>query len=42
MNKLKISQIRQKSVLYYAVGITVFSSFFVVIVVIAKLIASNS
>jgi hypothetical protein len=42
MNKLTISQIRQKSVTYYAVGIALFSSFFVVIAVIAKLIASNS
>jgi len=42
MNKLTISQIRQKSITYYAVGIALFSSFFVVIAVIAKLIASNS
>ncbi len=42
MNKLTISQIRQKSVTYYAVGIALFSSFFVVIAVIAKLISSNS
>jgi hypothetical protein len=42
MNKLTISQIRQKSALYYAVGITLFSSFFVVIAVIAQLISSNS
>lgn len=42
MNKLTMSQIRQKSGLYYAVGIAVFSSFFVVIAVIAQLIASNS
>ena len=42
MNKLTISQIRQKSGLYYAVGIALFSSFFMVIVVIAKLISSNS
>ena len=42
MNKLSMSQIRQKSGVYYAVGITVFSSFFVVIAVIAKLISSNS
>jgi hypothetical protein len=37
-----MSQIRQKSGVYYALGITVFSSFFVVIAVIAKLISSNS
>lgn len=42
MNKLSMSQIRQKSGRYYAVGIAVFSSFFVVIAVIAQLIASNS
>jgi len=42
MNKLSMSQIRQKSGLYYAVGITLFSSFFVVVAVIAKLINSNS
>lgn len=42
MNKLTMSQIRKKSVRYYAVGIAVFSSFFVVVVVIAQLIASNS
>lgn len=42
MNKLSISQIRQKSARYYAVGIAVFSSVFVVIAVIAQLIASNS
>jgi hypothetical protein len=42
MNKLSISQIRQKSGLYYAVGIAIFSSLFVVVVVIAKIVASNS
>ncbi|MFY7858659.1 MAG: hypothetical protein ACOVQO_03160 [Limnohabitans sp.] len=42
MNKLSISQIRQKSGLYYAVGIGIFSSLFVVVVVIAKIVASNS
>jgi hypothetical protein len=42
MNKLSMSQIRQKSGRYYAVGIAVFSAFFVVVAVIAQLIASNS
>ena len=42
MNKLPMSQTRRKSGLYYAVGIAVFSSFFVVVVVIAKIVASNS
>ncbi|WP_255417794.1 hypothetical protein [Limnohabitans sp. Jir72] len=42
MNKLTISQIRQKSGRYYAIGIAVFSSFFVVIAVIAQLVSSNS
>jgi hypothetical protein len=42
MKKLSISQIRQKSGLYYAVGIALFSSAFVVVVVIAKIVASNS
>jgi len=42
MNKLTISQIRQKSGRYYVIGIAVFSSLFVVIAVIAQLIASNS
>lgn len=42
MKKLTIAQVRQKSGLYYAVGIAVFSSFFVVVAVIAELIARNS
>ncbi|MEY2783750.1 MAG: hypothetical protein RLZZ134_1809 [Pseudomonadota bacterium] len=42
MNKLSVSQIRQKSGLYYAVGIAIFSSVFVVIAVVAKIVISNS
>lgn len=42
MNKLKMSQIRQKTGRYYAVGIAVFSAFFIVVAVIAVLVSRNS
>lgn len=42
MNKLKMSQIRQKSAVYYAVGIALFSGFFIVVAVIAELVSRNS
>jgi hypothetical protein len=42
MNKFKMSQIRDKSALYYAVGIGVFSAFFFVVLVIAELVSRNS
>lgn len=42
MNKFKMSQIRNKSGVYYAVGIAVFSAFFFVMVVIAELVNRNS
>lgn len=42
MNKFKMSQIRNKSGVYYAVGIAVFSAFFFVLVVIAELVNRNS
>lgn len=42
MNKLKMSQIRKKSGIYYAVGIAVFSSFFIVVAVVVELVSRNS
>jgi hypothetical protein len=42
MNKFKMSQIRNKSAVYYAVGIAVFSGFFFVVAVIAELVSRNS
>lgn len=42
MNKFKMSQIRDKSAVYYAVGIAVFSAFFFVVVIIADLVSRNS
>jgi hypothetical protein len=42
MNKFKMTQIRNKSAVYYAVGIAVFSGFFFVVVVIADLVSRNS
>ena len=42
MNKFKMSQIRNKSGVYYAVGIAVFSAFFFVMVVISELVNRNS
>lgn len=42
MNKLKMSQIRNKSAVYYAVGIVVFSGFFIAVSVIAELVVRNS
>jgi hypothetical protein len=42
MNKLSMSQIRQQSAVFYAVGIAVFSSFFIVVAVIVELVQRNS
>jgi hypothetical protein len=42
MNKLKISQIKNRSAGYYAVGIVVFSAFFGILAVIMELVNRNS
>lgn len=42
MNKLKIREIRKRSALYYAVGIGVFSSFLIALVVLVELAVRNS
>lgn len=42
MNKLTVSQIRQRSAAYYAVGIAAFSAFFIVVAVIVVLVQRNS
>lgn len=42
MNKLSMSQIKNKSGVYYAVGIALFSAVLVVMAVIVELVQRNS